>query len=91
MRPTHSNKRIRCCDFLRRHKTRVYKVGNNRFKTLGDLANQLNVKYRTKMFKCSDYVCWHCFRIMKSKVTAGDSDDDPFVCDREKGIKLFIK
>lgn len=90
MNSSFSKDRVKCCNFLKRHKWSVYKTNTNRFYVLGELAASLQLKYKNKIFNSSDSVCRHCYDILKSKIDNDDSDDNLFAneSNEQSGTKL---
>ena len=75
----YSTERIKCADFLHKHKKICYKSSSVRFK-LEDLAHPLKHLYPNLPLTPSTYLCQHCYNRGLKLVS---STDNEFITDNE--------
>ena len=76
----YSTERIKCVDFLHKHKKICYKFSSVRFKQLEDLAHPLKHLYPHLPLTPSTYLCQHCYNPALELVS---STDNEFITDNE--------
>ena len=70
----YSTERIKCADFLHKHKKICYKSSSVRFKQLEDLAHSLKHLYPNLPLTPSTYLCQHCYNRALKLVSSTDNE-----------------